>query len=373
MKTQVRLVEAAEFKTEISDGDTDRDDLGLKKTYVTEVKAVAGEDLTLAFTISDGDVDRDRDTISPKGWDLKSFRKNPVVLFAHDSRQPPIAQATKIGLEDKTRLVAHAKFTPEDLNPFGFMIFRMFEQRFMRATSVGFLPTKYEWVEDDEERRGGIDFLKQELLEFSAVPVPANPRALIQAHELGINTAPLRDWVIQLLDGAEEFKGLSRDQVEAAWDVLEKRPTIIDLGAGKDSDPEDPQPTPELAEAVVSAMTLRGSTAPDPDPEPEPVSGVKLRDLVEAVVEDHLGTILDRRVEMQVELALNARGYQADVLSPDDDDDFEVEDAPVERSEADDPDPDDDDDDPEFSMEDAMRALREITQEALARATESAT
>jgi hypothetical protein len=67
----------------------------------------------------------------------------------------------------------------------------------MSATSVGFMSHKSEWIEsEDEDGEGEKDnskpdlkpgkrFKKQELLELSAVPVPANPEALIQARAAG--------------------------------------------------------------------------------------------------------------------------------------------------------------------------------------------
>jgi hypothetical protein len=45
---------------------------------------------------------------------------------------------------------------------------------FLNATSVGFVPLKYAFT-DDPQRRYGVDFLEQELLEFSVCqPIPAN-------------------------------------------------------------------------------------------------------------------------------------------------------------------------------------------------------
>ena len=51
--------------------------------------------------------------------------------------------------------------------------------------SVGFAPIKFKFT-SDPERKFGIDFIEQELLEFSIVPVPANPDAVIwNSHERG--------------------------------------------------------------------------------------------------------------------------------------------------------------------------------------------
>ena len=238
MAGRIRLLEVGPYKEAVKDQpETPPEDLGLWKYHSAEVKQTE-EDRVLEFVISDGQVDRDRDVINPKGWTLKDYRKNPVVLWAHDSRSLPIARAKKVST-DGDQLVALAEFTDPDLNPFGDMVYRMFQGRFLNATSVGFRPTKFQWVQgDDEERRGGIDFEKQELLEFSAVPIPANPRALqrremlwlASAHEAGIDTSPLRKWAEEILDLDEEIKGLTRTEIENAWKVITQRQLFVQLG-----------------------------------------------------------------------------------------------------------------------------------------------
>ena len=52
------------------------------------------------------------------------------------------------------------------------------KERMLSATSVGFRPLKWQFSKD-RERGGGIDFIEQELLEFSIVTVPANSEATI--------------------------------------------------------------------------------------------------------------------------------------------------------------------------------------------------
>jgi HK97 family phage prohead protease len=95
----------------------------------------------------------------------------------HDSTRPPLGQASKVRIEDG-KLKARVHFDAAEIDPFAEQIFQKIKSGSLRATSVGFIPTKYNFV-DDPERRFGIDFLEQELLEFSIVTVPANPEALI--------------------------------------------------------------------------------------------------------------------------------------------------------------------------------------------------
>ena len=152
-------------------------------------------DNTLRFIISNGSLDRDRDTIASDGWELANYRKNPVVLWAHSHSSPPIGKANAILIEDDA-LIAEAEFTGPDLNAFGDMIFKLYQGGFMRAVSVGFMPLEWVWVDE----QGGFRFEKQELLEFSAVPVPANPEALLVARSSGIDTSAMKAWAEKLLD-----------------------------------------------------------------------------------------------------------------------------------------------------------------------------
>lgn len=171
-------------------------DASVRASFDTTIKA-EGESRALTFTISTASVDRMGDTIAADGWKLDSFRKNPVVLWAHDSSSLPVARAEKVWIE-QGRLMATAEFTPPGMARFNDTVFDMLKAGFLNATSVGFVPLKYAFT-DDPQRRFGIDFLEQELLEFSVVPVPANAEALVQARSAGIDIAPVREWMEKVL------------------------------------------------------------------------------------------------------------------------------------------------------------------------------
>lgn len=145
--------------------------------FAAEVKAGDPAKREMQFTISTESVDRMGDTIKADGWELDAFRKNPVVLWAHDNQSLPIGKATRVWIEDG-KLKATAEFTPEGMAKFNDTIFEMLKGGFLNAVSVGFMPKDWKFTED-ANRRFGIDFLKQELMEFSVVSVPANPEALI--------------------------------------------------------------------------------------------------------------------------------------------------------------------------------------------------
>lgn len=130
----------------------------------------------LTFVASTGAVDRHGDTVAPEGWRLDAYRENPVVLWAHDYRRPAIGRAQSVW-RDGGALLARLEFADTG---FAREVEGLYRQGYQQGVSVGFRPLRFE--ERRDARTGaflGIRFLEQELLEISAVPVPANQGALM--------------------------------------------------------------------------------------------------------------------------------------------------------------------------------------------------
>ena len=164
--------------------------------------AGAGEVEALTVTVSTGDVDRHGDVVSPEGWRLESYRRNPVVLWAHNYRQPAIGRAPAVWQEGPA-LLARIEFAPTE---FAGQVAALYREGYQRGVSVGFRPLRFE--ERRDARSGaflGIRFLEQELLEISAVPVPANGAALrrgeIPAQAGMTKKGPALEAVVALLRG----------------------------------------------------------------------------------------------------------------------------------------------------------------------------
>jgi hypothetical protein len=169
------------------------------------VDASSEEDgFSLSFNVSTPTVDRDGDTINQGGWELSDYQKNPVVLWVHDAKSPPVARSTSIFVDNANGnggvLKSTAVFPSKDLYPFGNMIGRLYANQFMRGASVGFIPTEFE-ISKDRDGFHPTDFKKQKLLEWSAVPVPSNPDGLSQARSWGIDVSPMVSWAEKILDG----------------------------------------------------------------------------------------------------------------------------------------------------------------------------
>ncbi len=164
----------------------------IRKEFTTEIKQSGGEeDRCLSFIITTDSVDRHGDTVSATGWKTAAFMRNPVVLWAHDYDSLPVGKA--ISLTPYAHgLRSTVQFAPASMNPFADQVFNMCKAGFLSATSVGFLPLEY--VEADQDGYNPMDITKQELIEFSIVPVPANGGALIgrAAKSLGLSAAAFK-------------------------------------------------------------------------------------------------------------------------------------------------------------------------------------
>jgi HK97 family phage prohead protease len=158
--------------------------------------ALASDDRTISYIFSDESVGRDGHTINNDGWSLTNFRANPIAVWNHSD--VVIGRVTSIGPVRK-ELRGSIRFAEADLSPFADSVFRMTKAGYLNATSVSWLPIKWTYS-NDRARPGGIDFLEQELLEVSAVAVPALPTALATARDAGIDVAPFGEWAARELE-----------------------------------------------------------------------------------------------------------------------------------------------------------------------------
>jgi len=167
----------------------------------------------ITIVASDESVDRYGDIIRVSGWDLSNYAKNPVLLFGHNSSQPPIGNA-KVYKEGK-KLMAKAKFLPEGVWDFADTVWRIVKAGALRASSVGFMPTVEPNVIRDEknDRVTGYEYVGQELLELSIVPVPANPQALAISRSLNLSSEAIKR-VFQEPIGASAFLLQRRREID---------------------------------------------------------------------------------------------------------------------------------------------------------------
>jgi uncharacterized protein len=154
--------------------------------------------LVIRGVISTAQPDRAGDVVVPSGLqNLDEFLRNPVVLWAHQRTLPPVGVCRKLEIQGD-RIVAETQFAKGV--PFAEDVFKLYEQGILRAWSIGFEP-----IHVTPQRRG-LRYDAWNLLEYSAVPVPENPRALTVAVQKGLVQDPtLKEWLVQAIDVFDEL------------------------------------------------------------------------------------------------------------------------------------------------------------------------
>ena len=147
-------------------------------------------DRSVQFTISKEVVDRDGDILRASGVDFTNYLKNPVFLSFHNRREFPLGKVTKFWVEGNAvkaivyfPTIEELSTNPEQASEKAKLVdftYHCYKTGMLNAVSVGFIPI--DWMEIREDGRWvGNDITKWELLEFSAVAVPANQDAIAEA------------------------------------------------------------------------------------------------------------------------------------------------------------------------------------------------
>ena len=168
--------------------------LALKMTNEVSVdKDIDGKalgDMEIEMIGSTESLDRDGESIALDAWDIKQFKKNPIILPQHNYSRPAIGKAKDVRIKDGA-LVFKIEFPEDGVNPEADTYRKLYKAGFMNASSVGFIPKS--WEDGDGKKTPFRKFTKVELLELSLVSVPSNPTALMTAKSKGIvNDAELK-------------------------------------------------------------------------------------------------------------------------------------------------------------------------------------
>lgn len=231
----------------------------MAKAPVNRVKSgQQSADDPMEFILSTESVDRDGDILVQSGWDLKSFRKNPIALFGHNHGNP-IGTWSGVRISGK-QLIGRLTLAKQGTSQVVDEVRSLIEQRILRTVSVGFSSSDAAPIDEDNPW-GGIKFSKMELHEASIVAVPANPEAVSLAKSLGISeeTRTLVFRSTNTVSGVKDRKTTSRslsaapsnpkskgspmkigDKIVAASEHLEKlRDQVADIVKAADDEGRD--------------------------------------------------------------------------------------------------------------------------------------
>lgn len=233
---------------------------GVTQTKEISIKAEDLGERSVQFTISKEVTDRDGDILRAGGVDFNNYMKNPVFLSFHNSREFPLGKVTKFWVEGNSVKAIVYFPTLEELSTdpaqasekakLVDFTYHCYKTGMLNAVSVGFIPL--EWT----ETKDGYDITKWELLEFSAVAVPANQDAIAEAvKSFGLDESVVKDFMTTEKSG-RKISAKTRevlDKIKACGDKMDEcQKTLKACGEEMkallkelDDEPEEPEEQPE--------------------------------------------------------------------------------------------------------------------------------
>lgn len=205
----------------------------------------------LTYLASDETPDRMGDVIKVNGWNLTTYKRNPVVLWGHDtSNVPPIGRAVNVRRNVKTDgtpgLFASVEFAPPEAHEFADTVYQLSSRGYLNAVSVGFMPVDARDATDQEKAAlgmpaYGVIYDRADLLEISVVSVPANPSALISGAKSLVDAGLV---ATRTMDRFMKTVPMTEEEMSAR--LKSKIRGFVDLAANTKS--ADPEPEPVVAE-----------------------------------------------------------------------------------------------------------------------------
>lgn len=188
----------------------------MQKEFI-KANLIKEADDMFTFVASDETVDRQGESLSMDSWDLRNFKKNPVLLINHDYKVENIVGSAKKIRVENGQLVFDAVF--HEITSLAKEVKQMVKDGWLKTVSVGFM------------RKGGekgSDKIVNELFEVSFVPVPANPSAerikalVADASKQADKNDEVKTWVEKQTETTEVQSVIcSKDTFKSADEAME--------------------------------------------------------------------------------------------------------------------------------------------------------
>lgn len=193
----------------------------MNKTLIASIQEKA-EDSFTAVASSEVE-DRQGEVVKQAGWDLKNFKKNPILLWMHD-HEKPLGKAERVWIDKTgTKPVLKFKGIISTATEWGRAAKQLMEEGILNSFSVGFRALEMD----------GSDITKSELYEISLVSVPANPEARLLAAK-SLEKVGIEQGVIKTLTGEsnEDIAELKKEIAELKKEATEAKALAEDAVKG---------------------------------------------------------------------------------------------------------------------------------------------
>lgn len=197
--------------------------LAQKYFVATRAEPSAGDE---SITITTIGRDREGDSVLPEGGLFDDFLKNPVLLWAHGSKEGysaiPIGVVTGLNVQPGVGVKASFRFLEND--PFADRIANAYRQNVIRASSIGFKPIKA------TPNGQGLDHEQWSLLELSLCSVPMNPDCIRALKSVGLTdeeiASPFPAEPLVVADPTDSIKA-ELATLRAEFDAVQKRGRVV--------------------------------------------------------------------------------------------------------------------------------------------------
>jgi len=237
--------------------------------------------LTIAGWASTPVVDQSNEFIEASVLDMSTYDLNPVLMFCHDHKSPPIGIAKHYRLKPYTNGFNGLWVEQYDFNPNSeraVEIYQAYKAGYMRGFSVGFRPTGWRNMTREELRKAGEDPTKRAkwlngglLIEISAIPIPDNQLALAEPvvkSILGNMPKDIREKSISMASRtitkgvrfpiAHKYpiNPMGDNMADLFDESIEVKEMADDLGNGGDTEAVDEMAKGEVADDQDPSLTL---------------------------------------------------------------------------------------------------------------------
>jgi HK97 family phage prohead protease len=267
----------------------------MNKQYLQAVVKKEGD--RIVFVASDETLDRQGEVISLDSWDLRNFKKNPVLLVDHEYKVENIVGTAKNIKIDKDRKALTFEPNFHGITQLSQDVAKMVESGQLSTVSVGFMPVY-------PKKDGGK--IMNELLEISFVAVPANPSASMIMNGMTMESLELsiKSFVDESIEKegrtlSKKTRGMMMNAVSAMAKAIETMNDLITTADAedemksivKDLEDEVTEDTEEIIEDSEKQETL---TTDEPKVEGEvPQNSDVLKEALKAIAHKVNGALYE--------------------------------------------------------------------------------
>ena len=233
----------------------------VRKYYTSEKSEVSKEkdhNRVITSYITTNTRDRDGEVLLPEGMRFENYEKSgKPVFWGHSYRDPKDVVGKNLWLKaDKDGKGIIAKTAFRDTQ-FADEVYRLFTEDIagqgpcLKGWSVGFVPLT--WTDGDGTKdTPRRTYNEWELLEYSAVSIPANPDAVSLAFKSGVFKSPVLVKQFNLTEDTFESAPLPGDEAVAALEAAEaKAAEVAEVEGSEKAEPAEPDDHADIFERIA--------------------------------------------------------------------------------------------------------------------------